>query len=59
VAFGGGDAGQGADECLDAKPQMQQSPYLAGFVVFGLMGRGNLNLFNKLLIYNIKDSFNF
>ena len=27
VAFDGGDAGQGVDECLDAKPQMQQSPH--------------------------------
>lgn len=35
------------------KPQMQQSPHLAGFVVFGLVGRGNLNPFSKLLIYNI------
>ena len=24
------------------KPQMRQSPHLAGFVVFGLVGRGNL-----------------
>jgi hypothetical protein len=24
------------------KPQMQQRPHLAGFVVFGLVGRGNL-----------------
>ena len=31
---------------------MQQSPHLAGFVVFGLVGRGNLNLLGKLLIYN-------
>jgi hypothetical protein len=38
VAFEGGDAGQGADECLDAKPLMQQSPHLAGFVGFDWAG---------------------
>ncbi|PMY44778.1 hypothetical protein C1X69_27170 [Pseudomonas sp. FW305-67] len=41
------------------KPQMRQSPHLAGFVVFGLVGRGNLNLFCKLLIYNIYNYFYF
>ena len=32
------------------KPQMQQSPHWAGFVVFGLVGRGNLNLILNYLI---------
>lgn len=40
------------------KPQMQQSPHLAGVVVFGL-GRGNLNPFSKILIYNINIGFYF
>ncbi|KNH48194.1 hypothetical protein ACS73_01310 [Pseudomonas lini] len=41
------------------KPQMEQSPHLAGFVVFGLVGRGNLNPFVKILIYNINIDFYF
>jgi hypothetical protein len=59
VAFDGGDSGQGTDECLDAKPQMRQSPHLAGFVVFGLVGRGNLNPFGKILICKYLCRFEF
>jgi hypothetical protein len=32
VVFDGGGAGQGADECLDAKPMMQQNLHLAALL---------------------------
>jgi hypothetical protein len=41
------------------KPQIQQSPHLAGFVVFGLVGRGNLNSLSKIMNYMANICFYF
>ncbi len=38
---------------------MQQSPHKEGFVLLRLMGRGNLNLLSKIMIYMVNICFYF
>ncbi|CAI8773641.1 hypothetical protein [Pseudomonas sp. IT-P218] len=51
---------QGGVSALDYRTPDATKPALGGFCLASyLVGRGNLNQLNNLLIYNIKDNFNF